>query len=89
VTEFLCQKPWLTSEEFGLSGNINSLIGNLSFQQVIMERVDRLRPATHLTLKVASVMGQWVDLDILHRFYPLVRSPCRQHSSALRNQTMP
>jgi hypothetical protein len=36
-----------------------------------MERMDRLKPGVHLTLKVASVMGQWVDLDILLRFYPI------------------
>ena len=42
--------------------------------QVIIERMDRLKPGVHLTLKVASVMGQWVDLDILHRFYPINKS---------------
>jgi hypothetical protein len=42
--------------------------------QVIIERMDRLKPGVHLTLKVASVMGQWVDLDILHRFYPIKKS---------------
>jgi len=36
--------------------------------------MDRLKPGVHLTLKVASVMGQWVDLDILHRFYPINKS---------------
>ncbi len=39
--------------------------------QVIIERMDRLKPGILLTLKVSSVMGQWVDLDILHKFYPL------------------
>lgn len=42
--------------------------------QVIIERMDRLKPGIHLTLKVASVMGQWVDLDILHKFYPITKS---------------
>lgn len=42
--------------------------------QVIIERMDRLKPSIHLTLKVASVMGQWVDLDILHKFYPIHKS---------------
>lgn len=42
--------------------------------QVIIERMDRLKPGIHLTLKVASVMGQWVDLDILHKFYPINKS---------------
>lgn len=36
--------------------------------------MDRLKPGIHLTLKVASVMGQWVDLDILHKFYPINKS---------------
>jgi len=45
--------------------------------QVIIERMDRLKPGVHLTLKVASVMGQWVDLDILHRFYPINKSKVR------------
>ena len=42
--------------------------------QVILERLDRLKPRVNMCLKVASVMGQWVDLDILHKFYPIVRS---------------
>ncbi|PNH10372.1 Adenylate cyclase type 10, partial [Tetrabaena socialis] len=42
--------------------------------EVIIERMDRLKPGIHLTLKVASVMGQWVDLDILHKFYPINKS---------------
>lgn len=36
--------------------------------------MDRLKPGIHLSLKVASVMGQWVDLDILHKFYPINKS---------------
>jgi hypothetical protein len=74
VTEFLSQKPWLAEEGGEFTANVNKMIRNLNFQQVIMERMDRLKPSTHLTLKVASVMGQWVDLDILHKFYPIPKS---------------
>ncbi|EFJ50372.1 hypothetical protein VOLCADRAFT_116897 [Volvox carteri f. nagariensis] len=76
VTEFLCQsqKPWLPDQGGEFSANVNKMIRNLNFQQVIIERMDRLKPGIHLTLKVASVMGQWVDLDILHKFYPINKS---------------
>ena len=42
--------------------------------QVIIERMDRLKPRRQLCLKVASIMGQWVDLDILHKYYPINRT---------------
>ncbi|GIL91465.1 hypothetical protein Vretifemale_19055, partial [Volvox reticuliferus] len=76
VTEFLCQsqRPWLPDQGGEFSANVNKMIRNLNFQQVIIERMDRLKPGIHLTLKVASVMGQWVDLDILHKFYPITKS---------------
>ncbi|KAG2432750.1 hypothetical protein HYH02_012884 [Chlamydomonas schloesseri] len=76
VTEFLCQsqRPWLPEQGGEFSANVNKMIRNLNFQQVIIERMDRLKPGIHLTLKVASVMGQWVDLDILHKFYPINKS---------------
>ncbi|GFH21268.1 uncharacterized protein HaLaN_18535, partial [Haematococcus lacustris] len=74
VTEFLCQKPWLEDEGGEFAANVNKMIRNLNFQQVIIERMDRLKPGIHLSLKVASVMGQWVDLDILHKFYPINKS---------------
>ena len=38
--------------------------------------MDRLRPGSNLLLKVASIMGQWVDLDILHKFYPINKTKC-------------
>ncbi|GFR48148.1 hypothetical protein Agub_g9980 [Astrephomene gubernaculifera] len=80
VTEFLCQsqpmtqRPWLPDQGGEFSANVNKMIRNLNFQQVIIERMDRLKPGIHLTLKVASVMGQWVDLEILHKFYPINKS---------------
>ncbi|KAG2496536.1 hypothetical protein HYH03_005360 [Edaphochlamys debaryana] len=76
VTEFLCQsqRPWLPDQGGEFSANVNKMIRNLNFQQVIIERMDRLKPGIHLSLKVASVMGQWVDLDILHKFYPINKS---------------
>ena len=42
--------------------------------KVIIERMDRLKPRRQLCLKVASIMGQWVDLDLLHKYYPISRS---------------
>ena len=36
--------------------------------------MDRLKPRKQLCLKVASIMGQWVDLDLLHKYYPINRS---------------
>eukprot|EP00798_Chlamydomonas_sp_ICE-L_P029281 gene29281-12524_t len=68
ITEFIIRKPLTEGND---SVNVNLMIRNLNFQQVIIERVDRLRPGCNLLLKVASIMGQWVDLEILHRFYPI------------------
>ena len=39
--------------------------------QVILQRMDRLSPRAQLCLKVASVMGQVVDAEVLRRFHPL------------------
>ena len=39
--------------------------------QVILQRMDRLSPRAQLCLKVASIMGQVVDADVLRRFHPL------------------
>ena len=33
--------------------------------------MDRLSPRAQLCLKVASVMGQVVDVEVLRRFHPL------------------
>ncbi|GAX86001.1 hypothetical protein CEUSTIGMA_g13417.t1 [Chlamydomonas eustigma] len=55
-------------------GDVADIVNAMSFQQVIIERMDRLKPRTQLCLKVASVMGQWVDLDILYKYYPIKRS---------------
>ncbi|MEW5302996.1 MAG: hypothetical protein WDW36_005729 [Sanguina aurantia] len=75
VTEFLSQKPWLAEHGGGeFAANVNMTIKSLNFQQVIIERMDRLKPPIQLALKVSSVMGQWVDLDILHRFFPIKKS---------------
>ncbi len=56
------------------------------FTQVIIERMDRLRPGSNLLLKVASIMGQWVDLDILHKFYPINKTKCVQGWAAESTQ---
>ena len=39
--------------------------------QGILQRMDRLSPRAQLCLKVASIMGQVVDADVLRRFHPL------------------
>jgi hypothetical protein len=53
--------------------------------QVIINRVDQLPNAVHVTLKVASVMGQYVDLNILHKFHmlPISRADLLEHLHAL------
>lgn len=35
-----------------------------------LDQVDRLRPVTHLTLKVAATVGSNITVDVLHRIYP-------------------
>lgn len=52
VTEFLFQKPWLAEQGGEFTATVNKMIRNLNFQQVIIERMDRLQPVIHLTLKV-------------------------------------
>jgi hypothetical protein len=54
VTEFLLQKPWLADEGGEFAANVNKMIRNLNFQQVIIERMDRLKPGIQLTLKVGT-----------------------------------
>ncbi len=57
VTEFLCQKPWLADQGGEFTANVNKMIRNMTFQQVIIERMDRLKPGIHLTLKVTQSVG--------------------------------
>jgi hypothetical protein len=68
VTEFLCQsqRPWLPEQGGEFSANVNKMIRSLNFQQVIIERMDRLKPGIHLTLKVSpsrgGLPGVWTGL---------------------------
>jgi predicted ATPase len=54
-----------------LSSNLAQLAAT-SMTHIILSRVDWLRPAQQLTLKVCSVLGASVTLDMLVRTYPLV-----------------
>lgn len=68
------QASEMSGKDFPINININSIMRDLSFQKVILQRVDRLRPSTQLTLKVASVMGNFVDVQLLCNFYPIPTS---------------
>lgn len=52
------------------------LLRGLTIQQVLLERLDHLKPGLQLTLKVASVMGQQVELDFLAAVHPLQVGGC-------------
>lgn len=47
---------------------------SISITSVILKRIDELRPGTQLTLKVASVLGNRIELSLLQRIHPLVLS---------------
>src|SRR5262249_38275859 len=55
-------------------------------QGVVTSRIDRLRPAAQLTLKVASVIGRVFPLRILRDLYPIEddREALPEHLRALR-----
>lgn len=42
-----------------------------SLEALVVERLDRLPPSIQLTLKVASVIGQVIDLQLLRAVYPV------------------
>jgi predicted ATPase len=54
-----------------LTSNLCNLAAT-SMTHIILARVDWLRPAQQLTLKVCSVLGPHVSLDLLVQTYPLV-----------------
>ena len=78
IVDFFNQRPWAGGGGGqggqGGQGELADIVNMMNFQQVIIERMDRLKPRVQLCLKVASVMGQLVDLDILHKFYPINRA---------------
>src|SRR5213078_3462012 len=53
------------------AGDLRELPLPDTVQGVVTSRIDRLRPAEQLTLKVASVIGRVFSLDILHDLYPI------------------
>ncbi|GAX78249.1 hypothetical protein CEUSTIGMA_g5691.t1 [Chlamydomonas eustigma] len=78
MVEFLDQQETLLqSTAMSKSGgqqhvvNIDLMINNISLQEVILQRMDRLPPRIQLCLKVASIMGQTVDIDVLQGFHPI------------------
>jgi predicted ATPase len=54
-----------------LSSNLSALAAR-SMSHVIVSRIDRLRPTQQLTLKICSVIGLRITMDLLLRTYPLV-----------------
>ncbi|EIE21630.1 hypothetical protein COCSUDRAFT_56833 [Coccomyxa subellipsoidea C-169] len=58
-------------EQADLSAFIRNTV---TIHSLITDRVDRLRPSQQLTLKVASVMGMSVSLDLLLDMYPIATS---------------
>lgn len=47
---------------------------SISIAAVILKRIDELRPGSQLTLKVASVLGNRIELSLLQKIHPLVMS---------------
>lgn len=60
------------SPETGLADFIRSTV---TVHHVLIEQMDLLRPNTHLTLKVAAVLGAQITLSDLSSMYPYKTSP--------------
>ncbi len=54
-------KPGTNTQNIGLPATIQGLIAN---------RIDRLKPAEQMTLKVASVLGRVFSMEIMRAIYP-------------------
>eukprot|EP00877_Chromochloris_zofingiensis_P000080 jgi/Chrzof1/10072/Cz04g26030.t1 len=64
------------------------LLRGLTIQQVLLERLDHLKPGLQLTLKVASVMGQQVELDFLAAVHPLQVPRSELHAQLVELQEL-
>jgi tetratricopeptide (TPR) repeat protein len=62
----------------------------VAVDRVVLARIDRLPEAHKLTLKVASVIGQSFELDVLARAYPLQPAPeaLGQHMAAMQERDL-
>eukprot|EP00210_Caulerpa_lentillifera_P006470 g6182.t1 len=75
MTRYLKEQQLLESVILG--GALNSNEGLMSFireqitiHQMLLDKIDELRPVTHLTLKVASVIGKNITVELLEAVYP-------------------
>ena len=70
-----------------LSSNLAQIAAS-SMTHIILSRVDGLRPAQQLTLKVCSVLGPSVALDLLVSTYPLVAEDSKKlHEQLIEDLT--